>query len=391
MDGFHRERFICALKAQGDSIIYRTGTHTRFANKSHFTLDENNGLNEGLYRLLGFAEENTEEKDFSTWDMYAVGARLKVESDTAFILDKYSEEFGLYGEGTEKNPYLISGASHLTKLRHFTNDKLKNKQLTPTTYFQQVANINADGISQECSSAYGWDPIGNSPQTPFRGVYMVSDSAFNTNSTTISKLYIDRLTTVGIGLFGFVEGTVIKTLKIKGAEVVGGTFVGALVGAIQTPGDALWPTVLENCSVENCTVEGPTLANPETPSDGFGTGGLIGLIDQRLNVVLSECSSSGSKIFGSYGVGGLVGISSIFSIHNVGNKGEVSGKSYIGGISGFMLTGMLSTAINCGFIQGKGDFVGGAIGRAGNDIIVNYCGNFGTILNSQEGRTGGIR
>ena len=187
------------------------------------------------------------------------------------------------------------------------------------------------------------------------------------------------------------EGTVIKTLKIKGAEVVGGTFVGALVGAIQTPGDALWPTVLENCSVENCTVEGPTLANPETPSDGFGTGGLIGLIDQRLNVVLSECSSSSSKIFGSYGVGGLVGISSIFSIHNVGNKGEVSGKSYIGGISGFMLTGMLSTAINCGFIQGKGDFVGGAIGRAGNDIIVNYCGNFGTILNSQEGRTGGIR
>ena len=277
MDGFHRERFICALKTQGDSIIYRTGTHTRFANKSHFTLDENNGLNEGLYRLLGFAEENTEEKDFSTWDMYAVGARLKVESDTAFILDKYSEEFGLYGEGTEKNPYLISGASHLTKLRHFTNDKLKNKQLTPTTYFQQVANINADGISQECSSAYGWDPIGNSPQTPFRGVYMVSDSAFNTNSTTISKLYIDRPTTVGIGLFGFVEGTVIKTLKIKGAEVVGGTFVGALVGAIQTPGDALWPTVLENCSVENCTVEGPTLANPETPSDGFGTGGLIGL------------------------------------------------------------------------------------------------------------------
>lgn len=56
-----------------------------------------------------------------------------------------------------------------------------------------------------------------------------------------------------------------------------------------------------------------------------------------------------------------------------------------------MLTGMLSTAINCGFIQGKGDFVGGAIGRAGNDIIVNYYGNFGTILNSQEGRTGGIR
>lgn len=277
MDGFHRERFICALKTQGDSIIYRTGTHTRFANKSHFTLDENNGLNEGLYRLLGFAEENTEEKDFSTWDMYAVGARLKVESDTAFILDKYSEEFGLYGEGTEKNPYLISGASHLTKLRHFTNDKLKNKQLTPTTYFQQVANINADGISQECSSAYGWDPIGNSPQTPFREVYMVSDSAFNTNSTTISKLYIDRPTTVGIGLFGFVEGTVIKTLTIKKAELVGGTFVGALVGAIQTPGDALWPTVLENCSVENCTVEGPTLANPETPSDGFGTGGLIGL------------------------------------------------------------------------------------------------------------------
>ena len=321
MDDFHDENFVCALRTDSGSIITRKGKHTRFAAQSHITF-EDNGLAIGTYRLLGFAQKNTEEEDFTTWDSYAVGARLKVESDTAFILDKYSKEFELYGEGTKENPYLIAGASQLAKLRRFTNNEMKNKQLTTSTYFQQVADINAQGISAECSIQYGWDPIGNSPQTPFRGVYLASDSAFNTNSTTISQLYIDRPTTMGSGLFGFVEGTVIKTLTIKKAELVGGTFVGALVGAIQTPGDALWPTVLENCSVENCTVEGPTLANPETPSDGFGTGGLIGLIDQRLNVVLSECSSSGSKIFGSYGVGGLVGISSIFSIHNVGNKGE---------------------------------------------------------------------
>ena len=554
MDDFHDENFVCALRTDSGSIITRKGKHTRFAAQSHITF-EDNGLAIGTYRLLGFAQKNTEEEDFTTWDSYAVGARLKVESDTAFILDKYSKEFELYGEGTKENPYLIAGASQLAKLRRFTNNEMKNKQLTTSTYFQQVADINAQGISAECSIQYGWDPIGNSPQTPFRGVYLASDSAFNTNSTTISQLYIDRPTTMGIGLFGFVEGTVIKTLTIKKAELVGGTFVGALVGAIQTPGDALWSTVLENCSVENCKVEGPTLANPETPADGFGTGGLVGLIDQRLTVTLRGCSSSGCDIYGSYGVGGLVGISSIFSnltlsdcqnnsgnvvsdfsgaggligaadtlhvftctnkaevegasrfdpsdtqhaaigfggiaggtgfsfiimsinegnvsgyegvgdlvgsarikgsetessvcnnvvitgsgnmkgtvkgqrfvgglcgeaqfgasnsynaatveakenyagglvgrasvlsVHNSGNSGSVTSYSYVGGIAGYMLTGMLSTSLNKGFIQGNGDYVGGAVGRAGNDIMVNYCGNFGIVSNRIKGKTGGL-
>lgn len=554
MDDFHDENFVCALRTDSGSIITRKGKHTRFAAQSHITF-EDNGLAIGTYRLLGFAQKNTEEEDFTTWDSYAVGARLKVESDTAVILDKYSKEFELYGEGTKENPYLIAGANQLAKLRRFTNNEMKNKKLTTSTFFQQVADIDARGISAECSVKYGWDPIGNSPQTPFRGVYMASDSAFNKNSTTISQLYIDRPTTMGIGLFGFVEGTVIKTLTIKKAELVGGTFVGALVGAIQTPGDALWPTVLENCSVENCKVEGPTLANPETPADGFGTGGLVGVIDQRINVILKNCSSSGCDIYGSYGVGGLVGISqicshltlsdcqnnsgsvvsdfsgaggligaadtlhvftstnkaevegagrfdpkdtqhaaigfggiaggtgysfivmsinegnvsgyegvgglvgsarikgsetessvcnnvvitgsgnmkgtvkgqrfvgglcgeaqfgasnsynaatveakenyagglvgraSVLSVRNAGNHGNITSNSYVGGIAGYMLTGLLSTAINCGFIQGEGDFVGGVIGRAGNDIVVNYCSNFATVSNHLAGKTGGL-
>ena len=55
LDDFHDEQVVCVLKAQGDSIIYRECSHTRFANQSHFTLDEDKGLKEGLYRLLGFA------------------------------------------------------------------------------------------------------------------------------------------------------------------------------------------------------------------------------------------------------------------------------------------------------------------------------------------------
>ena len=157
------------------------------------------------------------------------------------------------------------------------------------------------------------------------------------------------------------EGTVIKTLKIKGAEVVGGTFVGALVGAIQTPGDALWSTVLENCSVENCKVEGPTLANPETPADGFGTGGLVGLIDQRLTVTLRGCSSSGCDIYGSYGVGGLVGIYSIFSNltlsdcqNNSGNV--VSDFSGAGGLIGAADTLHVLSSTNKAEVEGASRF-----------------------------------
>lgn len=163
---------------------------------------------------------------------------------------------------------------------------------------------------------------------------------------------------------------------MEGADMIGATAVGALIGVVQTPGDANWPTLLQNCSVENCEVEGPTLANPETPSDGFGTGGLIGLIDQRLNVVLSECSSSGSNIFGSYGVGGLLGISSIFSHLTLSdcqnNSGSVvSDFSGAGGLIGTADTLHVFTSTN------KADVTGGS--RFSSTDTQNAAIGFGGI------------
>lgn len=103
-----------------------------------------------------------------------------------------------------------------------------------------------------------------------------------------------------------------------------------------------------------------------------------------------HCYNTGNvEAKGNY-AGGILGSAPVAAIHNSNNLGNVSGKSNVGGIVGKIQQGSYALNLNFGEISGTEDNVGGIIGKAGNQSIIHYCGNYGTIKLPGEGDAGGI-
>lgn len=400
VEDFQEKEFVCYLKAPDGSIIARTGSHVRFAGKSHFSLEE--GLKEGTYRLLYFKRIRQTEPTDSSTSFYGLGPRLQVSVDTALVLDKYSKAMGLFGEGTEESPFLISSASQLDHLRRLTNHEVKNHLLTPRTHFRQTVDIDADSISKACNRNSRWEPIGNSPQTPFRGIYDASDPVMDNRTYAISRLSIVRPVTAGVGLFGFVENATVKNLELRDAHVKGGLFVGALVGAVQTQGGKKLSSLFLNCSLVNCQVQGADGSEPNMFADGIATGGMVGFVDQHATASLNGCEANDCEISGSYGVGGLVGIGSLFSNILVTDCQNLSGKvksvySGSGGLIGSADTLYVVSSTNSSDVAGAEFYVensdhaavgfGGIVGGSGISFL-SMCINEGNVSGYQG--VGGI-
>ena len=78
---------------------------------------------------------------------------------------------------------------------------------------------------------------------------------------TATNLWIDRPATDHVGLFGFAEDTVVSNVTLENVNVVGQTYVGALVGETGVTGSF----------VNDVSVTGTV-----TPQGGDNVGGLIG-------------------------------------------------------------------------------------------------------------------
>ena len=69
-----------------------------------------------------------------------------------------------------------------------------------------------------------WNPIGNNlPRF---------SATFNGNGNVMANLYIDRPSGDNVGLFGYVEGATICNVHLAGVDVIGGDYVGGLVGRV---------------------------------------------------------------------------------------------------------------------------------------------------------------
>src|SRR6056297_1323867 len=113
------------------------------------------------------------------------------------------------GDGTADNPYQIATAEHLNNVRN-NLDK----------HFIQTANIDLGGYSS-------WEPIGTDSSTSFTGSYDGRD--YTINNLTINKDISGNNSNVG--LFGYVyKPAHLKNIKLNGASVEGGKFLGPLIG-----------------------------------------------------------------------------------------------------------------------------------------------------------------
>lgn len=219
----------------------------------------------------------------------------------------------------------------------------------------------------------GWDPLGGYapliavlfivPNSDFRAV-------FEGNGHAISRLFIDRRDSSGIGLFGrTAPSATIRNVRLVDVDVAGGWyFVGAVVGKHEG--------LLRGSSATG-TVSG----------GGSWVGGLVGYA-----AIGSEVAFGGAYVHatGESEVGGLTG-GNWGVLRDVRAAGDVTGTEFsIGGLVGVNYAyGRVSRAYATGDVTGDRSQIGGLVGANNGAITASYAtGTTGGGLYSVGGLVG---
>lgn len=313
-------------------------------------------------------------KDSSKWCILLIFALISTIS------------FGYSGGiGTSDDPWQISSKADLLELSGDTAGY--------NSYFVLTADIDfGDKPSRIFTSALiapDSDDINYGFQgTAFSGV-------FDGGGHTIKNLTMRRAPRVNkcyLGLFGKINGGVVKNLTLDKVNISGGIFseyVGGLAG--ECSGDIL-----------NCRVSGTVYGNA-------GVGAITGCYQAGLKGVMSNCSSSGTvggyvlvggvvgincgsitdcsstcQIIGdanSNVLGGLVGKNDGGSIRKCFATGNVSGFGNLGGLAGWNQKGKVTGCYAKGTVTGD-DVIGGLVGL--NCDFVGYCYALGAVTGNSH-------
>lgn len=269
---------------------------------------------------------------------------------------------------------------------------------------------DGDGTVGDSDDVEGFRPIGSDFIEGSGPIKTVRDylfrGAFKGNAHTIENLFINRSSEDRVALFAEVDMSTIENLNIKGANITGGDYVGAIAGEI-TDG-----TILLNS----------TAVGVVNSSDGHSIGGLVGAVDESKVInsntqvlvkgngmastiggvagsvsgaaaKLQNCYATG-RVYGHQRVGGLVGkISYSGTVENSYATGTITGRvASVGGLVGFIdENAEVKNSYATGRINGVGaDAVGGLAGTMvdGATVDSSYATGYVTANRSAGGLVG---
>ena len=322
------------------------------------------------------------------------------------------------GAGTKLSPYIILTAEQLAHLSFVVNSSDKAYQ---GKYFKLGADIKLNkgdviddkgALVGDSTKLHKWTPIGNSS--------VVFDGNFDGDGHSVSGMFINTTSTHN-GLFGNSSGTV-QNLIVENSWVYGGkntgTVIGYNIGTIENItnyasvsgkeecvggiiGNSYQRDYSSNSVVRNVTNKGFVSGSAKvggilgcafsvsldgaenfTPIDGYGfVGGIVGIIVSSSRNDFKKIRNSGN-ITGKHFVGGISGICggqasynkenssySCLDVYKCGsfsnayNEGSVVGKRFIGGISGTVCSGVVSSLANVADIEGEYG-IAGIVGSA---------------------------
>ena len=273
------------------------------------------------------------------------------------------------------------------------NHILMNDLDSATHGYEELASPTAN-------EGKGWDPVGTFiPMCPYGGFTGTLDG----HGYEIRDLHINRPDEYLVGLFGCVDGGMIKDTAVVNFTLIGKSSVGGLVG--RNMGTVSNCSVIGNVSgnfsvgglvgynqgpVSNCFATGNVIAggvvgNVSAVAGGFGVGGLIGVSEET---TVSSCYFTGNVT--SYlscvaweflaGVGGLVGVSYATVSHCYADA-NVTGKVGVGGLVG--RNGALSDSYFIGSVTG-GSAIGGLVGGNDGGAVTNSHYNYDEVLINGE-------
>ena len=215
---------------------------------------------------------------------------------TSCTINVTFEDLGYVIEG---DTYKVHDAKGLKAFADAVNDGNHSLNCTLT------ADITLD-------SGANWIPIGSYPSNGYAGIF---DGAGH----TISNLNIKTPSSDCVGLFGYVDGGMVKNLNLTNVSVSGDACVGGVVG-------------YNSGTIQSCMVSGSVSGNDQV-------GGVVGYNASGSNVegcCFADGSVRASGVNGAW-VGGVVGANSGTVEGCCFAGGRVSGDSdaYVGGVVGF--------------------------------------------------------
>jgi len=259
----------------------------------------------------------------------------------------------LDGQGTERQPYLISDAAELELMGALPNQR-------GMFFAELISDVDLSGYS----SAQAVIPL-------FSGVF---DGA----GFTISNLTIDTKGAGSryLGLFGQIGETgQVKNLGIEDVNVIGGidsSNLGGLAG--------------ENLgTITDCSAKGSITSGDES----YALGGLVGCNGGTISKCYcsSDVTGHGGDDEGSDGLGGLVGINdgSITNCHATGSVTAGIDSQELGGLVGANnghIAGCYSTSSVTG--ADYSDELGGLVGQNGGGGNITNCYAIGSVTGSDH-------
>jgi hypothetical protein len=239
-------------------------------------------------------------------------------SDDGFEEWHIVTSFSGSGSGTEQDPYIIT---NVYQLQEMNNDL--------DAWYELGNDIDASETINWNSGA-GFFPVG----TDLYGFA----GRFEGKTYKVTDLYINRLDSNYIGLFGVAEAeSEIKNLQLENVVINGGWLTGCLAG---------W----HGGDIVACHATG-------TVSGGWSVGGLVGVNEG--SITNSNCRTSAT---GDYCVGGLLGYNgNTATLQNSYSTGSVNGRDYIGGLVGLNDQGSISKSYSTASVNGE-YVVGGLVG-----------------------------
>ena len=275
--------------------------------------------------------------------------------------------------GSADNPYVISKPEHLLRLSQIVNGGTAWNSINTTdnalciapqttakatsrdykdAYFLVTVDIDMSGyISTD--GVYNFLPIGtrstqNQTELPFSATFDGGDNTITYVYNVGSFYNVDGARTNYVGLFGYLNGTTIRNLKVASNGGLSITDNDGIVGIEYVGGIA-------GCAVDS-TLYNTVLAYGGWVRGETYVGGIVGY-GERITIVSSEALSP-ANVGGETYVGGIVGKWIVSNQSQIGgsvagqryvtpaDQIDVMGIKYVGGIAGWMDTSSCATTIS---------------------------------------------
>ena len=273
----------------------------------------------------------------------AVPVSARAEGETVDTWDGTAVAF-TQGSGTKEDPWRIENAEQLAYLAQQVNNGTDYER----NHFLLVSDLDLSGKE--------WTPIGTYGN-PFWG-------GFDGGGHTITGMTITGKEASYVGLFGecrnfTAASSYIKSVTVKGANISGKSFVGAIAGGGANISDCY--------SIENtiCAIR--------------QVGGVCGSLTGNIFGCYNSSSVSGISIaggiMGTASYEGNVGNGVVQYCYNIGAVTVREQDSSVGGITGASANRYnISNCLNCGKITGNGKNVGCIAGSTDSNYM-NFIGN----------------